>query len=387
MKKKLEFRNILLRFKGLFSIGISDVISGGISSLFWLYVATLLDVESYGKLFYLLAIVNIATTISLVGSRNTLTVYVSKNIKLASTVFFIVIIFGSVASLIIFLMYYDIGSSLYVIGAVIFGLATSEILAKKFYMIYSKYLITQKIISVGLSIGLYHWIGANGILLGMAFSFFVYIPLIIKTFKTTKIDFSLLRPRFGFLINSYVIDIITTLGKQIDKLIIVPLLGFTLLGNYQLGIQFLSVFQLLPMIVLKYTLPHDAIGNQNKNLKIITILISICFTVLIIIFAPIIIPFFFQKFIYVIEVIQILSLSLIPLSIGTIYTSKFFGNEHSKIILIDVILYLSSFLLSVFVIGNTMGVVGIAIAYVISSIVPTIFLIIIDLRNKISKHE
>ncbi len=387
MKKKLEFRNILLRFKGLFSIGISDVISGGISSLFWLYVATLLDVESYGKLFYLLAIVNIATTISLVGSRNTLTVYVSKNIKLASTVFFIVIIFGSVASLIIFLMYYDIGSSLYVIGAVIFGLATSEILAKKFYMIYSKYLITQKIISVGLSIGLYHWIGANGILLGMAFSFFVYIPLIIKTFKTTKIDFSLLRPRFGFLINSYVIDIITTLGKQIDKLIIVPLLGFTLLGNYQLGIQFLSVFQLLPMIVLKYTLPHDAIGNPNKNLKIITILISICFTVLIIIFAPIIIPFFFQKFIYVIEVIQILSLSLIPLSIGTIYTSKFFGNAHSKIILIDVILYLSSFLLSVFVIGNTMGVVGIAIAYVISSIVPTIFLIIIDLRNKISKHE
>lgn len=385
MKKKLQFKNILLRFKGLFSIGISDVISGGISSLFWLYVATLLDVESYGKIFYLLAIVNIATTISLIGSRNTLSIYISKNIKLESAVFFIVIIFGSVASLIIFLMYYDIGSSLYIIGAVIFGLATSEILAKKLYMIYSKYLITQKIISVGLSIGLYHWIEADGIILGMAFSFFVYIPIIIKTFKTTKINFSLLRPRFGFLINSYIIDIITTLGKQVDKLIIAPLLGFTLLGNYQLGIQFISVFQLLPMIVLKYTLPHDAIGNPNKNLKIITVLISICFTILIIILAPIIIPFFFQKFIYVIEIIQILSLSLIPLSIGTIYTSKFFGNEHSKIILIDVILYLLSFLLSVFVIGNTMGIVGIAIAYVISSIVPTIFLIIVDLRNKISK--
>ena len=385
MKKKLEFRNIFLRFKGLFSIGFSDVISGGISSLFWLYLATLLDVESYGKIFYLLAIVSVASTISLIGSRNTLSVYIPKNIQLQSAVYFIVVIFGTVSTLIIFSLYRDLGLSLYVIGAVIFGSSTSEILAKKLYMVYSKYLITQKIISVGLSLGLYHWIGVDGVILGIALSFFVYVPIIIKTFKTSKINFSLLRPRFGFLLNSYAIDIISTLGKQADKLVIVPLLGLTLLGNYQLGIQFISVFQLLPMIVLKYTLPHDASGNANKNLKITTILISICFTVLIIILAPIIITFFFQKFIYVIEVIQILSLSLIPLTINTIYTSKFFASENSKIILIDVTLYLSSFLLSVLIIGNMWGIAGIAIAYVISSIVPIIYLIVMDQKNKISK--
>ena len=381
MKKKLEFRNIFLRFKGLFSIGFSDIISGGISSLFWLYLATLLDVESYGKIFYLLAIVSIASTVSLIGSRNTLSVYIPKNIKLQSAVFFIVVIIGTVATLIIFLMYGDLGSSLYVIGAVIFGLATSEILAKKLYMIYSKYLITQKIISVGLPIGLYHWIGVDGIILGIALSFFVYVPIIIKTFKTTRIDFSLLKPRFGFLIDSYMVDIISTLSKQIDKLVIVPLLGLTLLGNYQLGLQFVSVFQLLPIIVIKYTLPHDAIGNPNKNLKIITVLISICFTVIILILTPIIIPLLFQKFIYVIEVIQILSFSLVPLTIGTIYMSKFLVNEHSKIVLIYCILYLSSFLLSVLIIGDTLHVVGIAVAYVISSIIPVIFLITVDLKK------
>lgn len=381
MKKKLEFRNIFLRFKGLFSIGFSDIISGGISSLFWLYLATLLDVESYGKIFYLLAIVSIASTVSLIGSRNTLSVYIPKNIKLQSAVFFIVVIIGTVATLIIFLMYGDLGSSLYVIGAVIFGLAISEILAKKLYMIYSKYLITQKIISVGLSIGLYHWIGVDGIILGIALSFFVYVPIIIKTFKTTRIDFSLLKPRFGFLIDSYMVDIISTLSKQIDKLVIVPLLGLTLLGNYQLGLQFVSVFQLLPIIVIKYTLPHDAIGNPNKNLKIITVLISICFTVIILILTPIIIPLLFQKFIYVIEVIQILSFSLVPLTIGTIYMSKFLVNEHSKIVLIYCILYLSSFLLSVLIIGDTLHVVGIAVAYVISSIIPVIFLITVDLKK------
>ena len=385
MKKKIEFRNILLRFNGLLSIGISDVISSGISSLFWLYVATLLEVESYGEIFYILAIAHIATTISLIGSGNTLSVYIPKNVKLESTIFFIVVIFGSAASLIILLMYYDLGLSLYVFGAVIFVLATSEILAKKLYVIYSKYLFIQKILSVGLSIGLYHWIGIDGIILGIALSFFVYVIIIIKTFKTTKIDFSLLRPRFGFLMNSYGTDVISALGKQADKLVIAPLLGFTLLGNYQLGLQFISVFQLLPMIVLKYTLPHDASGNPNKNLKITMILVSICFTVLIIILASIIIPIFFQKFIYVIEVIQILSLSLVPLSINTVYVSKFFGNEHSKIILISVILYISSFLLFVLIIGNTLGIVGIAISYVISTIVSTIFFFIVDLRNKISK--
>lgn len=385
MKKKIEFRNILLRFNGLLSIGISDVISGGISALFWLYVATLLEVESYGEIFYILAIVNIATTISLIGSGSTLSVYIPKNVKLESAIFFIVVILGSAVSLIILLMYYDLGLSLYVFGAVIFGLATSEILAKKLYVIYSKYLFVQKILSVGLSIGLYHWIGIDGIILGIALSFFVYVIIIIKTFKTAKIDFSLLRPRFGFLMNSYATDIITALGKQADKLVIAPLLGFTLLGNYQLGLQFVSVFQLLPMIVLKYTLPHDASGNPNKNLKITMILVSICFTVLIIILAPIIIPIFFQKFIYTIEVIQILSLSLIPVSIGTIYISKFLGSEHSKIILINVILYISSFLLFVLIIGNTLGIVGIAIAYVVSTIVYTIFFFIVDLRNNISK--
>ena len=177
------------------------------------------------------------------------------------------------------------------------------------------------------------------------------------------------------------IDIISTLGKQVDKLVIAPLLGFVLLGNYQLGLQFVSVFQLLPIIVIKYTLPHDAIGNPNKNLKIITVLISICFTVIILILTPIIIPLIFQKFIYVIEVIQILSFSLVPLTIGTIYMSKFLVNEHSKIVLIYCILYLSSFLLSVLIIGDTLHVVGIAVAYVISSIIPVIFLITVDLKK------
>ena len=385
MNEKLNFKKVLLTFKGLFSIGLSDVLGGVITTLFWLYLATLIDVEAYGTIFYLLAIVSIVSTVSLIGSTYTLTVYVSKNIKLESALFLIVIIFGSISTLIIFLMYQDLGSSLYVIGSVVFVIATAEILAKKHYATYSKYLIIQKISLVTLSLGFYHWIGIDGILLGISFSFFIYLPIIIKTFKTTTIDFSLLRPRFGFIINSYILSITLTLAKQIDKIIILPLLGSALLGNYQLALQFIAVFQLLPLIVLKYTIPHDATGNRNKNLKIVMILTSTCFTVLVLILAPIIIPIFFEKFVYVVGIIQILSLSLIPSALSTIYTSKFFGNGDSKIVLIQSMIYFLTFILSIFLMVTTLGIRGIAIAYVLASITPLIFLVIVDSRNKLSR--
>ena len=72
--------------------------------------------------------------------------------------------------------------------------------------------------------------------------------------------------------NSYGVDITKSLGGNIDKLIIAPLLGFALLGNYHLGIQFLMLLSILPSIVLQYTLPHDATGNTNPKLIKVCIL-------------------------------------------------------------------------------------------------------------------
>ena len=325
MNKKLNFRNILQRFSGLFSLGISDIIGTGISALFWLYLATLLEVEEFGEISYLLAIAGMVIAFSSLGSKYTISVYVPKNIQLESAIFLIAIIISSVLSLFLFLIYDNSELSLYVFGAVIFGLGTAEIVAKKLYMNYSKYLLIQKVMMVILSIVLYHWFGINGIILGMALSYFGYMKIIIKTFKITPIDFSLLRPRLGFLINSYLMDIVINLGKQIDKIILAPLVGFTLLGNYQLAIQFISIFHFLPMIIMKYSLPEDARGNPNKNLKIVTIIISLCFTILIIFLSPLIVPIFFQKFIHVIEIIQILSISLVFSTINMMYVSKFLG--------------------------------------------------------------
>jgi len=384
MKKSFDIKNIFQRFKGLFSIGISDILGGAISSVFWLYMATLIDVDAYGEIFYIFAIGNVATSISLLGSRHTLMVYVPKNVKFESSIFLLVIILGSIVSLIAFFYYSNSALSLYILGAVIFGLGASEILAKKLYVNYFKFLILQKLLMVVLSIGLYHLVGINGVIFGMGLSFFPYLLIVIKEFKTTKIDFSLLKPRLGFMMNSYGQNLLASFSKQIDILMVAPLLGFTLLGNYQLGIQFIGMFQLIPLIVMKFTLPHDASGNPNRNLKITTILVSIGFTILILLFTPIVIPLFFQKFIYVIDIIQILSLSLIPISLNTSYASKFLGGEKYKIITIATILLLIIHISGVLILGNLYGITGVAISYVLSMTGQTIFYFIMDMRKKIS---
>ena len=378
MKKFFSPKNIFQRFRGLFSLGISDILGAGISSLFWLYMATVIGPESYGELFYYFAIGNIAASVSLLGSKNTLMVYVPKNIKLESTIFFLTIILSFAISLIVFLVYSNFTIGLY-------GLGATELLAKKLYTNYFVLLITQKLLMVGLSLGLYHYIGMSGIILGIGISFLPYLVIIIKEFKTTKIDFSLLKPRLGFISSSFGQNLLATFSNQTDKLIIAPLLGFTLLGNYQLGIQFIAVFQLLPLIVMKFTLPHDATGSSNKNLKIITVLISIGFTALILFLSPLLIPIFFDDFIFVVDIIQILSLSLTPMAISSAYSSKFLGAEKSKIVFAAMSVLLISHICGILILGNILGIVGIAISYVLAMTIHAIFYFIMDLRKVESK--
>jgi len=386
MKENFNLKKIFSRFKGLFSIGISDIWGGVISSLFWLYVATLLEVDAYGEIFYIFAIGNLVSTFALIGSKNTLQVYVPKQIKLDSAIFSLVLLAASVISLVVFFINPESFLGLYIFGAIIFGLGISEVLAKKFYTNYFILLLSQKLLMVGLSIGLFHLIGPSGILLGTSLSFFVYLIIIIKEFKNTKIDFSLLKPRLKFLFESYGQSIFSSLWSQLDKLMIAPLLGFTLLGNYQLGIQFIAVFQLIPFIVLKYTLPHDASNNPNRNLKILTVLFSIFSTVLIILISPIIIPLFFEKFVYVVDIIQILSLSLIPFSINTaVYSSKILASEKSRIFMIGSIITVSVYVIGIVLFSEIIGIHGVAISYVLGMSVLTVYYFIIDSKKLILK--
>ena len=264
------------------------------------------------------------------------------------------------------------------VGYVIFGLATSEILGRKLYSDYSKYMITQRILMVVLAIGLYFVIGFHGVLLGMALSFLPYLFRIYKGFKATKIEFSLIKPRLGFMANSYLLDLSRSFSGYTDKLVIAPLFGFAVLGNYYLAIQLLSIISLLPSIVYQYILPREASGLSNRLLKKLTVLISVILAVVGMTVGPVVLPIVFPKFTEAADIVRIISLAVIPITINLLYISKFLGQEKSKIILIGSGIYLTTLVLGIIILGNSFGVNGIASSLVISATFESIYLFSID---------
>ena len=370
--------SLVKRFKDLSTIGFANLISNVISGIFWFYLASLMGTSHYGEVSYFIAIAGIASVVSFLGTGNTLLIYTAKGEKVQAPIFFIAIIASITSSIVLFIMFSNFGVSLYIIGYTIFGLATAEILGRKLYKDYSKYMITQKILFVGLALGFYFLLGPTGVIVGFALSFFPYVSRIYKGFKESKLDFSVLKPRRGFMINSYVLDLSRTFSGNTDKLFIAPMLGFSLLGNYQLGTQFLSLLSLIPSVVYQYTLPHDASGNPNKKLKKITIIASIILAILGVFLAPKILPMIFPKFHEATRVIQIVSLAIIPLTINLMYISRFLGSEKSKVVLVGSGIYILVQISAILILGKIYGINGVAAALVLAATAEAVYLIIMN---------
>ena len=374
-----EIKIAINKFRDLSFFSIGTIVTNGIGGLFWLYMASLLGTEKYGEISYLISIGLIASTMSLAGMSNILIVYGAKNIKIQSTIFLVGLISSGITALIVFFFVIkDPTISLYVIGFVIFTLVTAELIGRKLFSKYSKIIIIQKILLVIFSIILYHLIGLQGILLGMAMSFLIFGFIMYKIFKETKINFGIFKGKYRFSINSFLLDISGAFDGSLDKIIIAPLLGFALLGNYQLAIQFIALLYVIPGMLFSYILTHDASGNSTKLVKKIIIMISIIFATLSIILSPIVIPFLFPGFTEAIMLIQIMSISIIPSAIASTYISKYLGLENSKIVIIGSGLYLLTQIMSIVVLGIMYGINGIGVSIVISAFVHMIYFIIIE---------
>lgn len=383
-----KIKKLVYKFKDVTSFGIATMASNAIGALFWLYMASILDTASFGEVSYLISIGIVFSTISLAGMSNVIIVYGAKNIKIQSTVFFIGLISsGLTATMIFFFVAKDVTVSLYIIGYVVYTLVTAELMGKKLFSKYSKIMLIQKVLLVIFSIILYQLIGIQGIVLGISSSFLVFGFILYQSFKEMKINFSIFKGRTKFTINSFLLDITHALNGQLDKIIIAPMLGFSLLGNYHLGSQFIGLLYLIPGMLLTYILPHDASGNSTKIIKKITILISIIISVLSIILVPIVIPVIFPKFTAAIAVIQIMSISLVPSAVAGTYVTKYLGSTNSKIVLIGSGIALMIQIPMILILGDIYGVNGVAVAAVINTIVYMIYFLLIDKFKNKSEHS
>ena len=377
-----DFRKFIQKSKNLTALGSSYILSNAISAIFWLFLASILEVEQYGELGYLLAIVGTVGAFGLIGSNNTLTVYVAKGVKIQATVFFTTLITGAVLSIGLLVLTQNILISFYPLALIIFSTVIFDLLGKKAFTNYGKYLVIQRILMVIFALIFLEIWGINGIIFGYTLSLGVFVFLTFKAFQESKIDFKLLKDRKNFILNSYGTNVLEVLGINIDKLIIFPMFGAFILGPYQLGFQIFVILLIIPNIVTQYTLPHDATGVKNKSLKKFTMIISGIITGLVVILSPPLIPIFFPKFIEAIEVIQIMGFALIPTALSLILTSELLGKENSRSVILSNIIGIIVLIIGIVVLGEIMGLLGLALSLVIGKILQCITLLI--LKNRIT---
>ena len=351
------------------AVGGADIIGTAMSAVFWFYLASQIEPSSYGEIHWFLGIAGVFSGIALFGTANTLTVYTAKKTQIQSTLNFISLSASVILSLIVIVLFpsfYTIDVGIILIAYVINTLAIGDLLGRKQYKNYSKYTLVQKGLTLGLGFSFFYFFGYEAIIFALAISYALHFKRIFSIFKEMKINFSLIKPRIGFIGNNYFMSMLTIASGQVDKIIVAPLLGFTILGNYNLAMQVLSIMLILPNVFYKYLLPQESTGVKNKKPKIIVIVFSVLVTTLGIFVAPVLINEFFPKFSEAIDAIRIVSVVVIPTTISLILESEFLGNEKSRIILIGTVILLTSLIIGMIVLGSLMGIEGVAYSLVIA---------------------
>ena len=382
----MEWKNIK-NIRGLRSvtmIGSSNIIGSAITGVFWILIASLMGTDSYGELSYFLSIIGISSVIAMIGGGYTMQVYAAKGVKIESSLYFIGIIASTAAAITLFLIFENLGVSISVVGIVAFNFILFEILGKKLYKKYFKIFVAQKILFVILALTFYFAFGPEGILVGYGISLLLFSQIIYKSFKNTKVNFSIIRERINFLTQNYIADLSATARNHIDKLIVAPLLGFAVLGNYFVGLQIMELMLIIPAIVFKYTLHEDSIGESTRKIKILTIVVSFFIMLLGIFVAPLVIPIVLPAYATAVDLISIISLAVIPRTISIMIFSSFLGQEKTKFVLVGNVITFCVIAISIFPLSELFEVTGIAIAYVVGFSSSTVYLVAkyLQLRNK-----
>ena len=380
-----NLKNKLFALKGLALIGSADIIGSAISAVFWLVIASLLLVEEYGEISYFIAIASLGIC-CMVGSPETLMVFSTKHKKIVPTLLLLTLIFTVISSLIAFVIVQRFEIIFLIFSFVVFEATITLLVGRKLYTKYSKFLLTQKIIQFTIGIGLCSLLGVNGVLIGIALANFALIPIFYKELRKFKIDLSLLKPKKEFIINNHLIYVISVFRRDIDKIIIVPILGFTVLGNFALTLQFFAIMMILSSISYKYLLPKDVSGEKNAKLKKILILLSVLIALLGFFVSPFFIENFFTKFSESIIPIQIASFSVIPTTLSMILFSKILALEKSRFLIVANLVQLCVILIATIFLGILYGIIGVAIAFVLGNAIHAITLAVIN-YNYVGKKK
>jgi len=389
----LELLNQIKTLTGLnLRIGyvtLAHVGSGVIFALLWLTLASILTVEDYGQISYLLAISFMGSMFSNFGLRITMLTYIPKGIKeLRNQINSFVLISSISIAGVTLIIFQSISVFILIITTIFFVMSTAECLANKKYKEYVILLIGAQSIQVVLTLIFYYIGGIEFALIGYGIGSTPFSYRYFSSLRFFSFRFDQIRSRFRFVIHSFSL-IIARNVQWYDKLLIAPLFGFFILGQYQIGIQFLLFVGIIPQILFQYLLPENATGVSHTRIRYTGIFITFALVVILWFAIPSILSNLFPKFVESIFTTQIILIGAIPLTINALIGAKLLGLGESKYVFYGVLFYLGVQTISVFTLGLSYSTIGLAISIVLALSSQASFLLLIDhfVIRKIKKNS
>ena len=376
---------IIRNDSGLVYVGLGNFITLAAGGLFWLFIASILAAENYGELNYHISVASISSIVSLIGLNTTAITYLAKGSKNIASQANVVIIFSNAIGFIVLMTISNYYTSLLLVGTSFFSMTIAEILGTKLYKKYFFLVVLGRATQMGLAIALYFAIGLEGIIIGYALGALAFSYSFFRSLRNISFDISELKSRFAFLMHNYAFNISQALAIHADKLIIAPFFGFTVLGFYQLGFQFLMFLSVIPASLFQYLLPQFSSGNNNRNAIYIALVLAIVFASIAPIVIPVMINTFFPHYIDVSLTAQIMSIGIVPMTINAVLNSRLLAKEQSKNVFIGAIVYLFSLVILFYLLGRAAGLIGLGTSLVISLSLQSLILFLQSRRNDLNR--
>lgn len=359
----------------------SGFVITALQAVFYFFFATLLEPEHYGEMSYLIALAGVFSIVSRIGLPYTVTVYQSKKKSvIANQANLLVIILSTIAAII--LLPISFFAALLSFSISFFVMNQHNLLGLKNYKQYFLTGLFRSSLLIILSILFYFIFDIPGILLGMALSNILGSFHFLKSIKITK-SFNELKTNYKVVLHNFGIEASSSLTRFIDKILIVPLFGFAFTGIYQFNIQILFVLAVLPTALHSFLLSEEAGGKSHKTINYIVISVSVLLVILGLFLSPTLVNNIFPKFSEGIESLQLLIISLIPLSLNAIIQAKLQAKESTKVGYAAAI-RIGLLLLFIMIFGQIYGLLGLGLAVLLSIIFETIVLVILYTKQKLT---
>ena len=362
-------------------VAIARFVGSGSQAIFYLIFAAFLEPEIFGEMSYLIALAGTASIIARFGLNQSVTVYQAKNENnIVNQLNVLAVITTSIAAII--LIPINIFAAFLSLSISFFPMEQYNLLGKHEYKRFMRNSIFRSILLITIPVGLFYLWELPGILIGMAISYYIFSYDYLRLLKRKISSFHAIKSNYKVILHNFGVDLSTNLPRRIDKLFIVPILGFSYTGLYQFNLQILLGLELIPIAIHSFLLSEESRGQQHKRIEYFIIILAISISLVAILLIPVIIPELFPKYIEGIPSLQIMVLTIIPLSLISIYNAKLQARESTKVGY-AAIARLGVLIGLIVTIGNFYGLNGLSLSVLFSAIAHAIFLVILYHKNKV----